>query len=193
MLNMSFSRLLRVGLLPVFLAVLGPVGASATDWPQWRGPRRDGISTETGLLKQWPSNGPVGIWVATGLGRGYSSVSVVGDRIYTMGDGADASFVHALDGRAKGKILWSTKVGQPGGSYPGTRSTPTVDGDLLYALGQWGDLVCLKAADGKEVWRKALKDDLGGRMMSNWGYSESVLVDGGIVLCTPGEIGRAHV
>ncbi|MFM1768656.1 MAG: hypothetical protein RJA22_1185 [Verrucomicrobiota bacterium] len=159
---------------------------SADDWPQWRGPGRDGVSAETGLLKEWPTNGPQGVWVAAGLGRGYSSVSVVGDRVYTMGDGPEHSFVHALDGKAKGKILWSTKVGLPGGSYPGTRSTPTVDGDHLYVLGQWGDLLCLQAADGKEVWRKSLKEDLKGKMMSGWGYSESVLVDGNQVICTPG-------
>lgn len=186
MLHVSLPRLLVVALPLIALLPLGPSRARADDWPQWRGPRRDGVSAETGLLRQWPTNGPVAVWVATGLGRGYSSVAVVGDRVYTMGDGPEASFVHALDGKAKGKKLWSTKVGNPGGSYPGTRSTPTVDGDLLYALGQWGDLVCLRAADGKEIWRKSLKDDLGGKMMSGWGYSESVLVDGDKVICTPG-------
>lgn len=183
--NATRSR--RLALLLVLLSLLITVGSLlADDWPQWRGPRRDGISVETGLMKQWPSNGPPGLWVAHGLGRGYSSLSLVGNRIYTMGDGQDSSYVHALDDANKGKILWSTRVGKPGGDYPGTRSTPTVDGDHLYALGQWGDLVCLRTADGKEVWRKALKEDLGGRMMSGWGYSESVLVDGDQVVCTPG-------
>ena len=169
-------------LLPLLLALPVP----AEDWPQWRGPKRNGVSEETGLVKSWTSNGPPILWITKGLGIGYSSVAVVGARIYTMGDAGDSSFVHALDGSMKGKNLWSTRVGKPGGSYPGTRATPTVDGGQIYALGQWGDLVCLQAGDGKEVWRKSLKSDLRGEMMSGWGYSESVLVDGENVICTPG-------
>lgn len=176
------------GFILCLLALLVPRPVFADDWPQWRGPKRDGISAETGLSSQWPSNGPPGLWVAHGLGRGYSSVAVVGNRIYTMGDGNDGSYVHALDGSARGKVLWSTRVGKPegGSGYPGPRTTPTVDGEVLYAMNQWGDLVCLQTSDGKEVWRKALKEELGGRMMSGWGYSESVLVDGNKVICTPG-------
>jgi len=171
------------------LAVLILLGtglpAPAHDWPQWRGPNRDGISTETGLLKQWPSNGPPVAWVASGVGRGYSSVSVAGNQLFTMGDGTDSSFVHALN-LANGKVQWSSKVGRPGGDYPGTRCTPTVSGDLVFALGQFGDLVCLKASDGTEVWRKSMEKDFGGLMMSGWGYSESPLVDGDRLICTPG-------
>src|SRR5262245_34121789 len=122
----------------------------ADDWPQWRGPRRDGVSAEKDLAQQWPSNGPPVLWMARGLGVGYSSVSVVGNRIYTMGDSGEFSQVHALDASEKGKIVWSTRIGKPGGDYPGTRSTPTVDADRVYALSQWGDLVCLEAKDGKE-------------------------------------------
>ena len=159
--------------------------AAAADWPQWRGAQRDGISTETGLIKEWPTNGPPVVWLAHGLGRGYSSVAVAGAQIFTMGDGPESSFVHALSA-ATGKMEWSTKVGKPGGDYPGTRCTPTVDGELVFALGQFGDLVCLKAKDGTLLWRKNLEKDLGGKMMSGWGYSESVLVDGDQVVCTPG-------
>ncbi len=104
-----------------------------------------------------------------------------------MGDGSDSSFIYALD--LKGKPLWAAKVGRPGGNdseRPGTRCTPTLDGDLVYALGQYGDLVCVEAASGKEQWRKNLNQDFGGRMMSHWGNSESPLVDGERVLCTPG-------
>src|SRR5436309_9133456 len=91
------------------------IGFGATgDWPQWRGPKRDGISTETGLLNEWPAKGPPLAWKASGLGRGYSSVSVVGNQIFTIGDGADSSFVHALN-LADGKIQWSAKVGKTGG------------------------------------------------------------------------------
>lgn len=160
-------------------------GASPTEWPEWRGPKRDNLSPASGLLKQWPKDGPPLAWKASGIGAGYSTVAIAGGRIYTMGDARDSSYVHALelDG---GKKIWSTKVGRPGGNYEGTRSTPTVDGDRVYALGQWGDLVCLDAATGKEQWRKNLEKDFGGKMMSGWGYSESVLVDGDKVVCTPG-------
>lgn len=159
----------------------------AADWPQWRGPARDDISTETGLLKQWPSSGPALVWKATGLGTGFSSVSVAAGRIYTMGDGTDSSYVYALD-EATGKQIWSAKVGAIGGGngFPGTRSTPTVNGDSVFALGQFGDLVCLESATGKERWRHNLEKDLAGKMMSGWGYSESPLLDGDKLVCTPG-------
>ncbi len=161
--------------------------ATAADWPQWRGAERTEICTETGLLKSWPEGGPKLVWKVANLGPGYSGVSIVGDRIYTMGDGSEATEVHALDA-ATGQIVWSTKTGKPGGGggYPGPRCTPTVDGDRLYALSQDGELVGLERATGKELWRKNLKRDFGGKMMSGWGYSESPLVDGDLLICTPG-------
>ncbi len=160
--------------------------AASTDWPEWRGPQRDGISTASGLLHSWPAAGPKLVWKASGLGSGFSSLSVVGDRIFTMGDRDGGEFVIALR-RASGKKLWSTRVGdewEPGG-YAGPRCTPTVDGDLLYAIGPHGDLVCLSTSDGKVVWRRRLRDEFGGRV-PNWGYSESPLVDGDRLVCTPG-------
>lgn len=157
----------------------------AGEWHQWRGPGRDNLSEETGLLKQWPENGPPLAWKAKGIGTGYSTVSIAGGRIFTMGDVGDSGYVHALE-LGGGRKIWSAKVGRPGGNYEGTRSTPTVDGDRVYALGQWGDLVCLDAATGTELWRKNLEKDFGGKMMSGWGYAESVLVDGDKVVCTPG-------
>ena len=101
------------------------------DWPQWRGPNRDNISTETGLLKQWPAEGPPLVWKASGLGSGYSSVSVADGKIFTMGDHGDIADVMALD--MTGKMLWKTQIGRSGGKHPGTRCTPTVDGDRVYA------------------------------------------------------------
>ena len=180
-------RLLRLFVIVGWLVYALPVVAAAQqgDWPEWRGSKRDNISAETGLLKQWPESGPTLAWKTKGVGVGYSSVSVVGDRVYTMGDGPDSSYVHALE-RNGGKKVWSAKVGKTGGNYAGTRSTPTVAGDRVYALGQFGDLVCLDAASGKEHWRKNLEKDLGGRIMSDWNYTESVLVDGDHVICTPG-------
>jgi outer membrane protein assembly factor BamB len=163
-------------------------GALPGEWPQWRGPNRDGKSPETGLLQQWPESGPPLAWKAKDLGTGYSSVAVAGGRVYTLGDARDGSYLHALD--LQGKLAWSTKVGaggnQGGGKdYPGTRSTPTVDGQHIYVLGQLGDLACVEAAGGKLVWQKNLVKDFGGSP-PEWNYAESPLVDGDRLVCTPG-------
>ncbi len=159
----------------------------AAEWNHWRGPRRDGRSPDTGLLKEWPAGGPKLAWKATGLGEGYSSVSFSGNRIFTMGDLAEGCCILALD-LASGKRLWAAPVGKTGGGggYPGPRCTPATDGKLVVALGQYGDLVCAEAATGRVLWKKNLQSDFGGRMMSGWGYSESPLIDGDLVICTPG-------
>ena len=157
---------------------------AAGDWPQWRGPNRDDVSAETGLLTQWPAGGPRLVWKATGLGAGYAGVSVVGARVFTLGESSGSSFALALEGAA-GHLVWTAKIGRAGADPPGPRSTPTVDGDRVYALGQFGDLVCLAAATGREVWRKNLEKDFGGRC-GGWSYSESPLVDGERLVCTPG-------
>jgi outer membrane protein assembly factor BamB len=177
-----------LAVLPLLAAV-----ATAADWPQWRGPNRDGRSAEQGLLKAWPKAGPPVAWKATGLGRGLSSVSVVGGRVFTMGDRAGAQHVIALSA-TDGKTLWATKVGPTHDEeYGGPRSTPTVDGALVYAIGTDGDLVCLEAATGKERWRKSLARDFGGQMMSMWKFSESPLVDGNRLVFTPGSRDAALV
>jgi outer membrane protein assembly factor BamB len=161
----------------------GPALSAPADWPQWRGPGRDGLSSDVGLLKAWSSSGPKLVWKATGLGVGYSSVAVAGGRIYTMGDGKEKSHVLALD--LDGKKLWSTPVGKTGGSYAGTRSTPTVDGDLVFALGQFGDLICVDAKTGDVKWQKSFEKDFQGEG-GGWNYTESVLVEGDNVVCAPG-------
>jgi len=164
-----------------------PGVATAGDWPQFQGPSRDSASTETGLLAGWPEGGPKLLWKMEGLGQGYSSVSIVGDRLYTMGDleldGKESQYVMAFDLNTHGR-LWTTRVGNPHGD--GSRCTPTVDDGLVYAIGTDGDLVCVEAADGKLVWKKNFGDDFGGKMMSGWRYSESPLVDGDKMVCTPG-------
>jgi outer membrane protein assembly factor BamB len=161
--------------------------ARSADWPQWRGPQRDAISTETGLLKEWPTGGPKLLWKTEGLGVGYSSVAIAGGKLYTMGDRGESCYLIALD-LATRKELWAAKVGDSrgGGGYEGPRCTPTVDGDLVFALGQHGDLVCVETATGKEVWRKNYSKDYGGKKDGNWGCSESPLVDGDKLVCTPG-------
>jgi len=155
--------------------------AAENDWASWRGPNRDGVSVERGLLTTWPEDGPPLVWEAKNLGRGYASVAVAAGRIYTMGQRDGQEFLIALDA-ADGGELWAAAVGN--GDH--SNCTPTVDGDRVYALGLKGELVCVAAADGREIWRKHFKDDFGGRMMSGWGYSESPLIDGERLICTPG-------
>lgn len=169
------------------LMIFAAGAASAGDWAQFRGPGRDGLSDEKGLMKSWPEGGPALAWKSEGLGRGYATVSFAGGKLFTMGTRADAEVILAYDAASR-KELWAAKVG---GIYKnnqgdGPRCTPTVDGPLVYGLGGEGNLVCVEAATGKEVWRKSLSADLGGRMMSGWGWSESPLIDGNHVICTPG-------
>ena len=176
----------------LFLIGVGVVcgSASGDDWPQWRGPNRDGISTETGLLKEWPEGGPKLIWQAKDIGSGYSTPSVVGDRVYLVSNtGNNNEFVQALDAR-DGKQLWSTRIGNVGNpdqrpNYPAARSTPTVDGEFLYALGSDGDLVCIERETGKVIWQNNVRAEFGGKP-GKWAYSESPLVDGDALVCTPG-------
>jgi len=157
------------------------------DWPQWRGPNRTDVSTETGLLKSWPKDGPPLVWTFTNAGVGYSGPAIVGDRLFTLGARGETEYVFALDTRT-GKELWATKVGPMFSEKrgDGPRCTPTIDGDRLYALGAKGDLVCLETESGKPVWKINLQKDLGGKVMSSWGYTESPLVDVNKVICTPG-------
>src|SRR5258706_8139190 len=127
---------------------LFPDPASGSDWPQWRGPLRDGISKETGLLKDWPTGGPALVWQVKDIGDGFSTPAVVGDKLYLLSNkGKEEEYVQSLSAK-DGKPVWSTKIGKVGKpdqmpNYPAARSTPTVDGALLYALGSDGDLACI--------------------------------------------------
>ena len=168
------------------LTLLGEVNAA--DWPQWRGPDRNGISKETGLLASWPAEGPKVLWKATSLGEGFSTPSVVGNLLLTMGNRDGQEYVLAVDVEQNGKIAWATPIGavrSSGSGYPGPRSTPTVDAGRVYALGLNGDLVCVDLKTGRGLWRQDLVATFGGNV-PNWGYSESVLIDGLWVVCTPG-------
>jgi len=191
---MTARRLFLIAALGLTLAASAPAAitvraaAPGGNWPQWRGPLRDGVSTETGLLASWPQGGPPALWTAKGLGRGFSSIAVANGRLFTMGDRRDGQYVIALD-EETGKEIWSKKVGavynEPS-DYSGPRGTPTIDGDLLYAIDTDSDIVCLESATGKEKWRKNMERDFGGRMMSQWNWAESPLVDGERVVVTPG-------
>ena len=169
--------------LPVLFVSVGTV--LANDWPQWRGPNRDGVNTEKGLLKEWPAGGPALAWKTREAGVGFSSVSVVKGRVFTLGDSDGGPRFRAFEERT-GRTLWvSDSFGRGGGGPPGTRSTPAVDGELLYGLGQYGDVACAEAATGKVRWKRSLTKDFGGSV-PGWEYSESPLVDGEKVVCTPG-------
>lgn len=161
----------------------------AEGWPGFHGPNRDSICRETGLMHEWPEGGPKLLWKLQGLGRGYSTVAIAGGKIFTMGDQqrdgqGESQYVVAYD-LATREELWATPVGPPH-EDGGPRCTPTVNGQLVYVLGTDGDLVCLAKETGNIVWRKNLVDDFGGKMMSPWKYSESPLVDGDRLVCTPG-------
>lgn len=172
----------------VVCALLSNV-CSSEDWPSWRGPNRDDISTETGLLKTWPEGGPVKLWTSKDAGLGYSGVSIASGVLFTMGaDGiAEESneFVVAINVES-GEKIWQTNVGQflDNGWGGGPRSTPTISGDRLVAISGKGEVVCLSTSDGVEKWRASLTG-LGGTIPS-WGFCESALIDGDKVLVTPG-------
>ena len=171
--------------LIVCAAVVAPAGQQH-DWPGWRGPNRDGRSSDTGLLRLWPKDGPRLILTVKNLGAGFSSVAIAGGRIYTMGDRGGAQQLMAFSD-SDGREIWSTRVGPVwDDEYGGPRATPTVSDGMVYALGTEGDLVAVDAASGKERWRRHLVRDFGGRMMSSWKFAESPLVDGDRVVVTPG-------
>ncbi len=166
---------------------------SNANWPQWRGPNRDGISKETGLLKQWPAEGPPLAWKAAGAGRGYSSFSLANGRLFTMGLRGEREFVIAFD-VATGKEAWATAHGTAfrNDRGDGPRGTPTVDGERVYALGGSGDLSALNARTGQVVWTKNILKEFGGRNIT-WGISESPLVVGDKLLVNPGGPGASIV
>ncbi|WP_050030181.1 PQQ-binding-like beta-propeller repeat protein [Verrucomicrobium sp. BvORR034] len=159
--------------------------AQANDWPTFRGADRKDISKETGLLKSWPAEGPKRVWTFEGAGLGYSGFAVVGGTLYTLGAKEFEEHLIAVDA-ATGKEKWTVSVGPllTNGWGDGPRSSPTVDGDRVYALGGKGDLACVSAKDGKVIWKASLTD--AGGKVPGWGYCESPLVDGNQVVVTPG-------
>ncbi|MFZ9089062.1 MAG: PQQ-binding-like beta-propeller repeat protein, partial [Planctomycetaceae bacterium] len=171
----------------------------AGDWPTWRGTSRDDISSETGLLSEWPEGGPEKLWDTKEAGLGYSSFAIVGNQLFTMGsDGTEndsSDFLMALN-VTDGSVSWKTRMGayRDNGWGGGPRGTPSVsnDGKLVIGISAAGDLVCVRTANGEEVWRKQLAGEGSenaagfGGSIPNWGYSESPLIDGDRLLCTPG-------
>ena len=180
------------GAVALFLAVASVVHSASAgpfDWPQWQGPGRSAHSPQSGLLKEWPKEGPPMAWKASGLGGGDSAPSIAGGRIYGMSHRGEDEVVWALSEK-DGKELWTVRIGPAyttswHQSKEGPSATPTVDGERLYVMGLAGNLVCLQAGDGKLVWQRSLMADFGGRMPM-WSYRESPLVDGDRVIGTPG-------
>ena len=172
-----------------FLFICGPVfcrigGGDDSNWAQFQGPNRDNKSLETGLLSQWPASGPRLLWTQQGLGEGYSSMACVDGLLYTTGNVGHDTIIVALD--TTGKIRWRIKNGPAyHRSHPGTRSTPTVRGGLLYHENADGDIICVKAKNGDHVWSVNVLDRFKGRNI-RWGLSESLLIDEGRVICSPG-------
>jgi outer membrane protein assembly factor BamB len=186
---------MKKSLVLAFAVVLGGVALAASDWPQWQGPDRTRMSKETGLLKEWPADGPKVVWTANNLGAGYGSMSVSGDRVFVQGARGPNSFVIALN-RADGKEVWAKPIGpietrMRTNLGAGPRGTPTVDGDRLYVLTENGDLACLKT-DGTAVWQLNILKDFGGSQLQ-WMVSESPLIDGAHVVVSPGGPGAGIV
>jgi len=187
------SRFIMILVLAGTVVTLGAQSTTVSDWPQWRGPDRNGLSKETGLLKEWPANGPTRMWSISNLGAGYGTVAIKGDRIFVQSLVGRQSAAISLN-RADGKLIWSRALGAAGNNDrgPGPRSTPTVDGDRVYVLTENGDLACLRAQDGTPVWqRNILREFNGGNIP--WDISESPLVDGNNVIVTPGGRGAGVV
>lgn len=163
------------------------------DWPQWQGPDRTNLSSETGLLKQWPEGGPKLLWKVGGIGNGYGSVAIRGDRIYVQGGASGKSTVFALD-RANGKPVWNAPLGKAldqdrGG---GPRGTPTIEGDRIYVLTEDGDLACINDKDAYVLWSRNILRDFGSQN-PKWHISESPLIDGEKLIVTPGGRGGSIV
>ena len=178
------ARLTAGLLLGLGACLCGTRQARADDWPQWRGLNRDGKSAETGLLKKWPSGGPKRIWKVTGIGGGFSGPAVTNGRIFTTGLVGENLVVKALD--LGGKAVWRITHG-PGWkkSHPGSRATPTVDGERMYLLSGKGLLSCYGVSDGRRKWSVDITRKFGGKA-PKWGYAESPLVYGNLVVVSPG-------
>ncbi len=162
----------------------GLIASPEPGWPQWRGPRRDGVSHERGLLQHWPENGPRRLWRIDGLGQGWSSPIVVGDSIFITGEIGDEVVVFAFD--LRGEPRWRAVNGEAWkGPFPGARATCAFSEGRIYHMNAHGRLVCLNAQTGGELWAVDVLDRFQAENIK-WALSECLLVDGSRVIVTPG-------
>lgn len=175
------------------IALAESIALGDAPWPSFRGPDRTGVSTAKDLLQSWPAEGPKLVWKAAGAGRGYASVAIADGKLYTLGDGLSTvddkdEYLTCFD-QTDGKQLWVAKTGEAWADrkpdWGSSRSTPTIDGQNVYLLTPQGVLFCFDTS-GKERWNKNLISEFGGKKADGWGYSESVLIDGETLICTPG-------
>jgi len=171
--------------LVLFVITLGMANAYSEDWPSWRGSDRTDISSETGLLQQWPEKGPKLLWSFEDAGIGYAGVSTSKGKLFTMGARQNKSQLICLDA-IKGNELWAVEMGDvlSNGWGDGPRSTPSVDGNFVYAMSAKGDLICVNVTTGKQLWKRSMSEF--GGSIPKWGYAESVLLDGDQLIATPG-------
>jgi len=176
-----------VGAEPASATSATPAASAAPEgpfWPRFHGPNGDNLSTETGLLKQWPEGGPELVWSTEGIGHGFSSVAIANGMIYTDGNVDEKTTITAMD--MDGKIVWQEENGGAyTGSHPGTRGTPTLDGGRLYHESPLGEVVCLDAKTGERIWGRNILDDFGAENIK-WALAESVVIDGDRAICCPG-------
>lgn len=164
--------------------VLLPVTSIAEDWPQWRGPTRNGISRESGLLEKWPDGGPVQLWsVEEDLGQGYSSPSIADGRVFVTGMLESKGVLFAFD--LEGVLIWKKEYGAEWSrSWPGTRSTPTIENGKVYVHSGTGVVHCFDARTGKKDWSRDVAEDFEG-IPTRWGWAESLLVVEDKLICAP--------
>ena len=173
--------------LMVSLLVMTGMSLEAQDWPQWRGPNREGVFKGANLNLDWTAKKPALLWTFRQAGAGFAAPTIVGTTLYCQGGADGSDFAFALDTQT-GNVKWKQTLG--GLSVPergdGPRGSVTVDGDRLYLIRGNGNLHCLSATEGKMLWQKDFEKEFGGKIMSRWGFSESPLIDGNHVICSPG-------
>jgi outer membrane protein assembly factor BamB len=176
----------------IFFALLLSIlylNASGQEPSNWRGPGRNGLYNESGLLRKWPENGPTMLWHFNGLGSGFTSVAISSAGIFTTGLTGSEGFVYAFN--PGGKLLWKKSYGAEWTeNYEGTRSTPHIAGAKLYMMTGYGKVICMDSGDGSILWTRDLVKDFGAALLT-WGMTENLLSDGEILYCTPG--GKASV
>ena len=188
-----FNRFMVLAWLTAGVCLMNSAGVLATDWPRWRGVAVDGVSAERGWLEQWPADGPKQLWKSD-VGVGYSSMSVSSGHLYTMGNTNDIDIIYCLDANT-GATVWTHSypcIAKDPNGYPGTRCTPTVDGNHVYAGSRRGNFFCLDANNGNVIWSKDFPKDYGAKIPM-WGFAGSPLVEGDSVICEVGGAGSSVV